>query len=305
MTVTGANSYGAPYMSTQKFYSSLLLNNQSPSENTNTSYTVTVTSSNSFFGGSSITNVTAGSVKVPIASGSYNNLSTYLGINAPGSGYSNCTSTSSTSGSTTTTVYTCTTQYLTTATSATPNCSLYVQTGVTQSYISGLSKSSTAPAAALSSCFSTSGGGAAYAAPTCSQLSALSNQTGSSAIAPAAVFWWDDAGGVGPGEQYYSPSSHCSATSLNWPRIWRRLPVQEQLFRGEMYDERRQRIRLYGSRVDPISEASETPSHVMLFDQRSGLPARRRVVGNTKCKTPLGARIAPVIGHANGAETER
>ncbi|SAL71826.1 hypothetical protein AWB69_08704 [Caballeronia udeis] len=217
VTVTGANSYGAPYMSTQKFYSSLLLNNQSPSENTNTSYTVTVTSSNSFFGGSSITNVTAGSVKVPIASGSYNNLSTYLGINAPGSGYSNCTSTSSTSGSNTTTVYTCSTQYLTTATSATPNCSLYVQTGVTQSYISGLSKSSTAPAAALSSCFSTSGGGAAYAAPTCSQLSALSNQTGSSAIAPAAVFWWDDAGGVGPGEQYYSPSSHCSATSLNGP----------------------------------------------------------------------------------------
>jgi hypothetical protein len=176
-----------------------------------------VTSSNFGNGGSSITRVTAGTTNVPLASGSYNNLSTYLGINAPGSGSSNCTSTSSTSGSTTTTVYTCTTQYFTTKTSTTPNCSLYVQTGVTQSYVNALSNSSTAPAAALSNCFSTSGGGAAYAAPSCAQLSALSNQAGSSAIAPAAVFWWDDAGGVGPGEQYYSPSSHCSATSPNGP----------------------------------------------------------------------------------------
>ena len=217
VSVTGANSYGAPYGQVQTFYSSLLLNNQSPSENTNNSYTVTVTSSTSSHGNTSITGVTAGSLNVPLASGSYNTLSTYLGINAPGSGYSNCTSTSSTSGSTTTTVYTCSTQYFTTKTSTTPNCSLYVQTGVTTSYINALSNSSTAPAAALSNCFSTSGGGAAYAAPSCAQLSALSNQTGSSAIAPAAVFWWDDAGGVGPGEQYYSPSSHCSATSSNGP----------------------------------------------------------------------------------------
>jgi Flp pilus assembly protein TadG len=217
VNVTGANSYGAPYMSTQTFYSSLLLNNQSPSENTNTSYTVTVTStSNGNGNGSTITKVTNGTVNVPLSSGSYNTLSSYLGINAS-SGQSNCTSTASTTGSTTTTVYTCSTQYLTTKTSTTPNCSLYVQTGVTASYTSGLSDNSTAPSAALSKCFSTSGGGAAYAAPSCSQLSALSSSTGSSAIAPAAVFWWDDAGGVGPGEQYYSPSSHCSATSSGGP----------------------------------------------------------------------------------------
>jgi Flp pilus assembly protein TadG len=216
VSVTGANSYGAPSGQTQKFYSSLLLNNQSPSEISNTTpYTVTVTTLNSWFG-SSITSVLNGTTPVlPLASGSYNTLSTYLGINAPGSGYSNCTSTSSTAGSTTTTIYTCTTQYLTTKTSTKPNCSLYVQTGVTQSYVDGLSNSSTAPAAALSNCFSTSGGGAAYAAPSCSQLSALSNSA--SGIAPAVVFWWDDAGGVGPGEQYYSPSSHCSATSANGP----------------------------------------------------------------------------------------
>ncbi|WP_158936487.1 TadE/TadG family type IV pilus assembly protein [Burkholderia sp. S171] len=213
--VTGANSYGAPNQNTQKFYSSLLLNNQSPSEQANSSYTITVNSTNSR-GGSSITSVYNGLTLVPPPTqSSYNTLSAYLGINAPGSGYSNCTSTSSTAGSNTTTVYTCTTQYLTTKTSTTPNCSLYVQTGVTQSYVNALSNSSTAPAAALSNCFSTSGGGAAYAAPSCSQMSALSNS--SSGIAPAVVFWWDDAGGVGPGEQYYSPSSHCSATSANGP----------------------------------------------------------------------------------------
>lgn len=213
--VTGANSYGAPYKNTQKFYSSLLLNNQSPSEQANSSYTITVNSTNSR-GGSSITSVYNGLQLVPPPTqSSYNTLSAYLGINAPGSGHSNCTSTSSTVGSNTSTVYICTTQYLTTKTSSTPNCSLYVQTGVTQSYVNALSNSSNAPAAALSNCFSTSGGGAAYAAPSCSQMSALSNS--SSGIAPAVVFWWDDAGGVGPGEQYYSPSSHCSATSANGP----------------------------------------------------------------------------------------
>ncbi|MGX6998322.1 TadE/TadG family type IV pilus assembly protein [Caballeronia sp. KNU42] len=213
--VTGANSYGAPYMNKQTFYSSLLLNNQSPSENSNSSYTITVNSTNSSQG-SSITSVYNGSTLVPPPTqSSYNTLSAYLGVNAPGSGYSNCTSTSSTTGSNTTTIYTCKTQYLTTKTSTKPNCSLYVQTGVTQSYVNGLSNSSTAPAAALSNCFSTTGGGAAYAAPSCSQLSALSNS--STGIAPAVVFWWDDAGGVGPGEQYYSPSSHCSATSANGP----------------------------------------------------------------------------------------
>jgi Flp pilus assembly protein TadG len=107
VAVMGANSYGAPLGQVQYFYSSLLLNNQSPSEIANTSYTVTVITSNSWLG-SSITNVYNGTTPVlPLATGSYNTLSTYLGINAPGSGHSNCTSTSSTSILTTTTVYTC------------------------------------------------------------------------------------------------------------------------------------------------------------------------------------------------------
>jgi len=31
------------------------------------------------------------------------------------------------------------------------------------------------------------------------------------------VFWWDDAGGVGPGEQYYGPASHCAQIAANGP----------------------------------------------------------------------------------------
>ncbi len=219
VTVTGANSYGAPHKSTQTFYSSLLLNGQPPTQNSNYNYTVTVTQNS----GGTITGVTAtvGSQtwSVPVASSSYNNLSTYLGINAPSTGKSNCTSSSTTSGSgwsaTTTTAYNCRTQYFTSSSSSTPNCVLYVQTGVTPSYLGGLSNSSSAPAAALTKCFSPTTGGGSYSAPTCAQLSAL--QSGGSNIAPAAVYWWDDAGGVGPGEQYYGPSSHCSATSSNGP----------------------------------------------------------------------------------------
>jgi len=224
VAVTGANSYGAPYMTTQTFYSSYLHNGMSPSENVNnTPYTLQIITASTFRGStiSSVYNVTSGT-SIPIASGQSNTLSTYLGINAPSSGYSNCTTSvvaTQTSGSTTytTTNYTCNTQYFTSKTSSKPNCSLYVQTGVSQSYVDGLSTSSSAPSAAIGNCFSTNGGGASYAAPSCAQLSALSNQSNSSAIAPAAVFWWDDAGGVGPGEPYYGPSSHCSSTSANGP----------------------------------------------------------------------------------------
>ena len=227
--VTGANSYGAPNGASQSFYSSLLQDGEPPSQNTNYTYTVTVSSTLSFFGGSTINSVTTKlppsalypsgtTITEPIASSSYNTLSTYLGVNAPGSGYSNCTSTTSQSVLASTTTYTCTTQYPTLTTSSTPNCALYIQTGATQGYINGLSSSSTAPAAALYKCFSPSGGGSQYAAPTCSQLSALEDQSGSSStIAPAAVFWWDDSGGVGPGEQYYGPASHCSGMAANGP----------------------------------------------------------------------------------------
>ena len=233
VAVTGANSYGAPNQASQVFYSSLLGNAQSPSQNTNYSYNAAVTTSSGSHGSCTST-ITAVTVTLPasiaypsgtsicygsghgclsLASGSYNTLSTYLGINAPTSGYSNCTS--SVSGCVTT--YTCSTQYYTTSTSSTPNCSLYVQTGVTESYVSGLSSSSTAPSAAVPNCSSVTGGGYQFAAPTCAQLSALASGTGGSAIANAAVFWWDDAGGVGPGEQYYGPASHCAQIAANGP----------------------------------------------------------------------------------------
>ncbi len=224
--VTGANSYGAPNGSSQAFYSSLLGYGDSPSDNTNYTYTAKVTTSSGFHGSctstitavqvtlpASILNPSGAVINEPIASGSYNKLATYLGINDPGSGFSNCTS--SVSGCVTT--YTCSTQYYTAADSGTPNCSLYIQTGVTQSYISGLTSSSTAPAAAIPHCTSVTSAGYQFAAPTCAQLSALASGSGGGAIAPAAVFWWDDAGGVGPGEDYYGPASHCTGIAANGP----------------------------------------------------------------------------------------
>jgi Flp pilus assembly protein TadG len=227
VTVTGANSYGAPNGATQYFYSSLLQAAKSPSENTNYDYTVAVTSTKSG-NSTSITAVTttvpAGTLctagapcSTPLAPSTYNILASYLGINAS-STYSNCTTDAPVkSGQKTTTTYHCTTQYPTSTTSSRSNCSLYIQTGVSEGYIDGLSTNSTAPAAAIGNCFSVTGGGAEYAAPSCAQLSSLASGSGSSAIAPAAVFWWDDAGGVGPGEQYYGPASHCSGRSTNGP----------------------------------------------------------------------------------------
>lgn len=175
----------------------------------------------------------------------YDQLTMIFGSNAPGSANSGCTTvgtpTSTTGNSTTTTSqsstwynqtttktvstptttvtqYSCKTQYRTSQ-QGTGNCSLYVQTGtgVTKSYLSGISTSSQAPAAARGSCFDMTSAGANYSAPSCAQLSALASGSGSTAVAPAAVFWWDDAGGVGPGEQYYSPSSHCSQISSSGP----------------------------------------------------------------------------------------
>jgi len=225
--VTGANSWGAPNGASQALYSSLIKNNSgtgSPSDLTNYTYKVAVTSTTSRFSGTTITGVSTTlpasilypsgtTINEPIASSSYNNLWTYLGINNPSSGYSNCTSTLS--GSTTT--YTCQTQYRTSATSSTPNCALYIQSGVTQAYVSGLSNSSPSPSAAVPHCFTPQQGGSDYAAPTCAQISALASGTGSTAIAPAIVIWWDDTGGVTPAEQYYGPSSHCSTVVANGP----------------------------------------------------------------------------------------
>jgi len=216
----GANSYGSPNGGSQMFYSSLLANGESPSENSNSTYPVQIVTTN-HSGNPAITQVT---ITPPAAPGQTTSQQVYSGstlapspynIQATYTGGANCVvGSTSTSGSSTTTNYSCTTQYRQQASNSSsyaPNCSLYVQTGVTQSYINGLTTNSSAPAAALGQCSTVSGGGAQYAAPTCAQLSALGNTT--TGTAPGAVFWWDDAGGVGQGEQYYSPSNHCSQMS--------------------------------------------------------------------------------------------
>jgi len=218
--VTGANSYGSPNGGSQMFYSTLLANGQSPSENSNSTYPVQIVTT-THSGNAAITQV---SITPPAAPGQTTRQQVYSGntlapspynIQVTYTGGANCVvNSTSTSGSNTTTNYSCTTQYrqqTSNSSSYAPNCSLYVQTGVSQSYINSLSNSSSAPSAALGQCSTVSGGGAQYAAPTCAQLSALGNTT--TGTAPGAVFWWDDAGGVGQGEQYYSPSNHCSQMS--------------------------------------------------------------------------------------------
>ncbi|RKP50620.1 pilus assembly protein TadG-related protein [Trinickia fusca] len=246
--VTGANSYGAPNGGSQAFYSSLLLNKQPPSQFSNYHYQVTVTSV-IWSDRTEIASVTTtlppsilypngATISEPIeGDAKYNTLATYLGINDPSSGYSNCTAITSTDSSeshasarsrtfavahsvrlpTTTTTYQCETQYPTNTTSSTPNCLLYVQTGVSPQYIAGLSDSSPVPQEARGNCFPVQGGGTQYAAPSCAQLSALAVTSGNSPVSPAAVFWWDDGGGVGPNEHYYLPQGHCSASSVNGP----------------------------------------------------------------------------------------
>lgn len=216
--VTGANSYGAPNGGSQAFYSSLLQNNQSPSEYSNYSYTVKVQTTSG-----AITKVTTtlppslrypkgATINEPLAPSGYNTLSAYLGVNDPASGHSNCSSSSSTSGSTKTTTYRCKTQYFTTKTSKKPNCLLYVETGVTDDYIWNLGDTTSAPAPALGKCFDTQTGGSQYASPSCAQLSAMATG-GAGNVSPAAVFWWDDGGGVTSTEEFYKPQGHCSSAS--------------------------------------------------------------------------------------------
>ncbi|HTH61606.1 MAG TPA: pilus assembly protein TadG-related protein [Paraburkholderia sp.] len=224
ITVTGANSYGAPSGSSQTFYSSLLMNGQSPSELTNYTYTASVTTS-----GSKGTNVVSYTVQLPPSTlypngktisgkgsdfpGGSNQLAMVFGVNAPGSANSNCQLLStSTSGSQTTKQYSCTTQYRKSTQTTASNCSLYVQTGsgVTSSYLNGLTPQSSAPSSAVGNCFDVTSGGANNSAPSCAQLSALASGSGSAAVQPAAVFWWDDAGGEGANEADYGASSHCS-----------------------------------------------------------------------------------------------
>ncbi|MEM5389116.1 hypothetical protein VSR68_37020 [Paraburkholderia phymatum] len=98
----------------------------------------------------------------------------------------------------TVTTYKCSTRYRTSRPNAASNCLLYVETGVSASYLKNFTDSSSAPSAARYNCFNTTSGGASYSAPSRSMLSSLAGGSGSSATAPAAVFWWDDGGGVGP-----------------------------------------------------------------------------------------------------------
>nr|WP_322059250.1 pilus assembly protein TadG-related protein [Paraburkholderia sp. J63] len=262
----GANSYGAPNGSSQTFYSSLLMNGQSPSELSNYTYMANVTinttttqtsvtqygsttqSTSSSYNLASYTLTLPASTLYPngktiTGSGSnlpsgYDQLTMVFGPNPPGTSGSGCstvssqttvgqttttqqsnygsTTTTKTTPSTTVAQYKCTTQYRTSK-AGTGNCSLYVQTGsaVTKTYMNGITNKSSAPSAAQGTCFNMTSGGAQYSAPTCAQLSALGNT--STGAAPAAVFWWDDAGGEGPGELYYGPSSHCSQIGASSP----------------------------------------------------------------------------------------
>lgn len=230
--VTGANSYGAPPNAQQWFYSSLVANGQSPSQNTNYTYTVTVSTQTSN-GNTTIISATGsqlyqgtwtslGNFTVPTVQSGNNNLYQFLGVNAGSN--SNCTSvinSQSTSGhgssavTSTSTTYTCKTQYFTTATSNQSNCSLYVQTGLTNGNVASMP--TTAPTAALTNCFNPATQSAANFAPSCAQISALRSGGGTSDMAAAIAFWWDDAGGEGQNESSYSPMSHCSATTSGGP----------------------------------------------------------------------------------------
>jgi len=208
---TSPNSYGAANNATNTFYSSLLPNGMSPSENNNNlTYTATTLSNKSNGKITSISVKPVGTGASTTATGNSLSLSTYTG-NA------NCVASSTTtSGSTVTTNYTCTTIYKQQNGSATAlgNCSLYVQTGVTQAYVNGLNGSSPAPTASSGHCSNPSQAGAQYAAPTCAQLSALAN----GGNAPSAVFWWNDGGGAGTDDYDYNDAyfaANCTVSGGN------------------------------------------------------------------------------------------
>ncbi len=192
--ISAADSYGNPNGYTVNFYSSFEGAGQPPSQKaSSSSYTLTTTTTISGHGGNRTTTTT---YSANWGSGN---------VSESDPGNPSCNSgTTHTSGNTTTLTQTCTSTEPSTASTYsatpsggimgnTPNCSLYVQTGVTQSYINNLSSSSSPPNAASSghqgSCYSPtdSTSGYKYATPSCSQLSSLSAQS--------AVFWWNDTGG--------------------------------------------------------------------------------------------------------------
>ncbi|MBV9757576.1 MAG: hypothetical protein JO047_11015 [Alphaproteobacteria bacterium] len=192
--LTSADSYGAPNGYTEYAYSSLIGAGESPTQlAASSTFTLTTTTTTS---GSGFSKTTSTTYAANWGSGSVTEAD-------PGNPACNA-GTSTTSGNTTTLVQTCSPNSPTTAATyaatpsggtigSTPNCSLYIQTGVTSSYVSNLSSSTTPPNAVSSGhqgpCYSPtdSTSGYQYTAPTCLQLSGLSAQT--------AVFWWNDTGG--------------------------------------------------------------------------------------------------------------
>ncbi len=192
--ISGADLYGNPNGYTVNFYSGFEGAGQPPSQNAaSSSYTLTTTTSGGSWWGGSTTTYTANWGSGNVSESDPGNPSCNVG-----------TSVYNWRTGTTTKTQTCTsTEPNTSSTYAatprggsigdTPNCALYVQTGVTQSDINNLSSSSSPPNAVppgqQGSCYGPkdSASGYKYAAPSCAQLSALSAQS--------AVFWWNDTGG--------------------------------------------------------------------------------------------------------------
>jgi hypothetical protein len=211
---TAGNPYGAPSGSSNYFYSSLLYNQMSPSEITNYTYPVVATYnflSNSY----TQLQITPNNSATKTYSGTSLNTGSYLG-NANCSLDSSVSPNPSISGFNGVYHYLCKTQYHQENgnPSTAGNCSLYIQTGVSSSYVNGLTASSPAPAGSAGQCYTPSQANASYAAPTCSQLSALANN----GSAPAAVFWWNDGGGVGSDDYDYNDAyfaMNCSTTGGN------------------------------------------------------------------------------------------
>lgn len=213
--ITGADSYGTPNGFTNYFYSSYEAAGLPPSQTASSaSYTLTTTTTTSGF----IFKTTTTTYAANWGSGNVTE-------SDPGNPSCN-TGTSVTSGNTTTLTQTCTPNEPSTSATyaatpsggsigATPNCSLYIQTGVTQSYVNGLSSSSSPPNAVASGhqgpCYgpTDSSSGYQYAAPTCAQLSALSAQ--------AAVYWWNDTGGERAGAPSAPSSPQYGWTSKTDP----------------------------------------------------------------------------------------
>jgi Flp pilus assembly protein TadG len=203
--LSSADSYGAPNGFTQYAYSSLIAAGESPSQLAAAqTFILTTTTTSSGWGFFKTTTTT---YAANYGSGN---------VTEADPGNPSCNAgTSQTSGNTTTLTQTCTPNSPTTAATysatpsggsigSTPNCSLYIQTGVSTSYVSGLSSSSTPPNAVASghqgSCYSPTDdtSGYQYAAATCLQLSGLSAHT--------AVFWWNDTGG----ERAWAPGAPSS-----------------------------------------------------------------------------------------------